>query len=347
MSDEIGIMPEEAVFIGERKVEHLTIEIIEYGKNGEMREFAVEDIREILPLKEDFVTWINIVGIHDDEHIKEIGALFEIHPLTVEDILNTEQFPKFEDYDDYLFFITKLLDLDGENIIGEQVSLIMGKNYVISFQEIKTGIFEPIRRRIRRKKGRIFRSGADYLAYILLDAVVENYILITEKISSWIEDIEDKITDGGSGQDIINKIGELKRELNYLRRIIRPTHDLILQTIALETDLIDETTEPFFKDLLDISLRVNSEIELCREMLSDNLQIYNLDVANRFNLTVRVLTVFTALFAPLTFIVGIYGMNFTNMPEIENFEHGYFVVWTVMITIVAVMLLYFKKKRWF
>ena len=325
----------------------MTIEIIEYSKNGDVREFGIENIREILPLKEDFTTWINITGIHNAGHIEEICELFSIHPLSLEDILNTQQFPKFEDYDDYLFFIIKMLSLDGEGISDKQISLILGKNFVLSFQEVKSDIFEPVRRRIIKKKGQAFKNGADYLAHHLIDAAVENYVLIAERISDKIEDIEDSISDGAVGQEIVNKISKLKKELNYLRKIIRPTHDLILQVIALETDLIEENTEPFFKDLLDISQRANSEIESCREMLSDNLQIYNLDAANRFNEAVRVLAVFTAFFAPLTFIVGIYGMNFTNMPEIEKTEYGYLGVWIVMIFVVAAMLLFFKRKKWF
>ena len=325
----------------------MTIEVIEYNKEGEVREFELENIREILPLKEDFTTWISIAGIHNIEYVREICALFDIHPIVVEGILNTKQSPKFEDYDDYLFFIIKMLNLDGEEIADKQISLILGKNFVLSFQEAKSDIFEPIRRRITKRKGLLFKSGADYLTHHLVDAVVENYLLIAEQMSGKIEDIEDSISDGISGQNIVNQMSKLKKELNYLRKIIRPTHDLIHQVIADETDLIEQTTDPFFNDLLNISQRASSEIESCREMLSDNLQIYNLDVANRFNETVRVLTVFTALFAPLTFIVGIYGMNFTNMPEIEKTQYGYLGVWIVMISVVASMLLFFKRKKWF
>lgn len=355
ISAEIGKMPEEAVFIGEKKVSHVSIEVIEYDKKGEAKEFEIENIRDILPLNEHCVTWINVVGIHDSEHIKEIGALFNLHPLAVEDILNTEQYPKFEDYDDYIFFITKMLRLNpnynpddpdnDESMINEQVSLILGETFVLSFQEIKADVFAYVRQRLRKKKGRIFRSGADYLAYQLLDAVLENYIVITESITDKIEDLEDGIADGVD-EDIVYEMSILKKELNYLRRIIRPTNDFILKIMSLETDLIKEPTEPFFKDLLDIAVRANSSIETCRDMLSDNLQIYNLDASNRFNETLRFLTVFTALFAPLTFIVGVYGMNFKNMPEIESFEHGYLAVWLSMVAIVGIMLLYFRRKKW-
>jgi magnesium transporter len=344
-SAEIGIIPEQAVFIGEKKVEHLSIDIIEYGAN-EYKEYGVDDIREVLPLNGNVVSWINVVGIHDDEQVKEIGALFDIHPLVIEDVLNTHQRPKMEDFDYYLFAITKMLSYKGEEIINEQVSIILGKNFVLTFQEIKMDVFEYVRHRIRKKKGRIYRSGADYLAYLLIDAVVENYVLITERIGEKIEDLEDGVLESGNSDNLVDLMTFLKRELNQLRRIFRPTSEFILQMNSSDSDLIDEDTKPFFKDLLDISVRSNEAIETCRDMLSDNLQIYNLDVANRFNETLRFLTVFSALFAPLTFIAGVYGMNFKNMPEIENWNYGYLTVWAVMILIVVVMFVYFRKRKW-
>ena len=344
---EIGRMPEEAVFIGEKKVDHLSIEVIEYDKTGEVKEFVVEDIREILPLKDNVVTWINVVGIHDNEQVKEIGALLDIHSLTVEDILNTAQFPKMEDYDDYLFVIIKMLYYDGEDITSEQVSLILGKNFVLTFQENEADIFYHVHRRIRKKKGRIFRSGEDYLAYQLIDAVLENYVLITEKISDKIENLENMLEEEeDSGQNFVKEIRQLKRVLNDFRKIIRPTNEFIIQINALDTnDLIKESTEPFFKDLLDITVRSNSAIESCKDMLSDNLQIYNLDLSNRFNGILKVLTVFSVIFIPLNFIASSYGMNFVHLPGLE-FEYGPWVTFSIMIFIAFSMIFYFKKEKW-
>jgi magnesium transporter len=342
---EIGRMPEEAVFIGEKKVDHLSIEVIEYDKTGEVKEFGVEDIREILPLNNNIVTWINVVGIHDNEQVKEIGALLDIHSLTVEDILNTSQYPKMEDYDEYLFFITKMLYYKGEEITSEQVSLILGKNFVLTFQENKADIFNHVHRRIRKKKGRIFRSGEDYLAYQLIDSVLENYVLITEKISDKIEDLEDALEEEENGQDFVKEIRQLKRVLNDFRKIIRPTNEFILQINALDTDLIKEPTEPFFKDLLDITVRSNSAIESCKDMLSDNLQIYNLDLSNRFNGILKVLTVFSVIFIPLNFIASSYGMNFVHLPGLE-YEYGHWITFSIMILVAISMIFYFKKERW-
>ena len=345
MSEDIGKMPEEAVFIGEKKVEHLTIEVVEYDSAGNVREFTVEDIREILPVNNDMVTWINIIGVHDNEQVKEIGALLNVHPLTVEDILNTEQYPKVEDYDDYIFVITKMLYFNGEEITSEQVSFILSEYFVLSFNESKEDTFTYVRQRIRRKKGRIFRSGADYLVYQLIDAVLENYIWITEKISDKIEDLEEAIDDDEIGHESIKELGKLKRLLNTLRKTIRPTNEFIIHINGLDTDLIKESTEPFFHDLLDISARSNSAIESCREMLSDNLQVYNLSVANRFNETLRMLTAFSVLFIPLTFIASIYGMNFEFMPEL-GMRYSYFVVLGVMFSLACLMILFFKRKNW-
>jgi len=340
---EIGRMPEEAVFIGSKKVENLSIDIFEYGDN-EYKEFWIENIREILPLNDRVVTWINVVGIHDNEQVKEIGALFNLHPLVVEDILNTKHRPKIEDFDDYIFLITKMLRYEKEELVNEQVSIILGKKFVLTFQEEKLDTFEHIRQRIRKKKGRIYRSGSDYLAYLLIDAIVENYVLITEKTGEKIEDIEDEISDS-DGDGLTELMTQLKRELNYLRRIIRPTSEYILQINSLDSELIDEDTKPFFKDLLDISVRSNESVETCRDMLSDNLQIYNLDAANRFNEILKLLTVFSALFIPLSFIATVYGMNFDNMPELHG-KYSYFILWGIMISIASVMIIYFKKRKW-
>jgi magnesium transporter len=342
-SAEIARMPEDAVFIGVKKVDALSIDIIEYGMN-EYKEFGIEDIREVLPLNENVVSWINVVGIHDNEQVKEIGALFNIHPLVVEDILNTKQRPKVEDYDDYIFVITKMLRHEADEIINEQVSIILGEKFVLTFQEIKMDLFDHVRQRIRRKRGRIYRSGADYLAYLLIDAVAENYIAITEKIGERIEDLEDEVSKSDS-QTIVETMMALKSELSFLRRIIRPTSEFILQMNSLDSDLIDESTKPFFKDLLDISVRSNESIETCRDMLSDNLQIYNLDVANRFNEILKLLTMFSTVFIPLSFIATVYGMNFDNMPELRG-EYSYFILWVIMILIALGLLIYFKKRKW-
>jgi magnesium transporter len=343
ISEEIGRMPEEALFIGEKKVDHLSIDVFEYG-NNDFKEFIIEDIREILPLNENLVTWITVIGLHDNEQVKEIGALFNIHPLVVEDILNTKQRPKIEDYDDYIFITTKTLRYENDDILSEQVSIILGENFVITFQEIKMDIFEHIRHRIRRKRGRIYRSGADYLSYLLVDTVVENYVLITETIGEKIEDLEDKYS-GGDSLNVVESITLLKKELSFLRKIIRPTSEFILQMNSLDSDLIDESTEPFFKDLLDISVRSNESVEICRDMLSDNLQVYNLDLANRFNEILKLLTMFSAVFIPLSFIASVYGMNFDYMPELRG-EYSYHIVLGVMACIVVSLFLYFKRRKW-
>ncbi len=342
----IGQVPGELIFLGEQKVQQATIRVIDYNRES-LTETDLRDIKAGLTYREsDTVTWINVNGLHDTELIREIGNGFGLHALVLEDIVNTGQRPKMEEYGDYLFFVIKMMRYDQaeEKIHSEQLSMILGKTFLLTFQERPGDVFEPVRDRIRKQKGRIRKVGIDYLAYALLDTVIDNYMYIIERMGEKIEEIEDEILDNPT-QDILSRINAYKREMNYLRKSIRPAKEFILQLSRLDSDLIQESTEPFLKDLLDLSTQAVEVIDTYREMLSDHLNIYNTGISNRLNEIMKVLTIFSAIFIPLTFIAGIYGTNFEFLPEL-HYRYSYFIFWAVMLTVAIAMLRFFKRRKW-
>jgi magnesium transporter len=264
----------------------------------------------------------------------------------LEDIVNTGQRPRMEEYDNYLFFALKMMRYDpaAGKIRSEQLTMVLGKTFLLTFQEQPGDVFEPVRERIRKQKGRIRKVGIDYLAYALLDTVVDNYLFIIERLGEEIEDIENEILDNPT-HDILFKINAYKREMNYLRKTIRPVREFILQLSRVDSDLIQSPTLPFFKDLLDLSNQAVDAIDSYREMLSDHLNIYDSRISNRLNEIMKVLTIFSAIFIPLTFIAGIYGTNFENVPEL-HFRYSYFIMWGVMVTVALFMLRFFRSKKW-
>lgn len=293
------------------------------------------------------MTWINIDGLHDVENIGRIGTMFDLHPLVLEDILNTGQRPKIDDYDDYLFIVLKMIRFDGQTqmVVNEQLSMVVADRFVLTFQERPGDVFEPVRERIRRRKSRIRSAGTDYLACALMDTVVENYISVVERIGEQIEDLEEEVL---SGRDlgVMEKINRLKRETNYLKKSIRPAREAIFQLLRLESGLIHEKTYPFLKDLEDLAAHASEAVDTYRDLLTDQLNIYNSATANRMNDIMKVLTIFAAIFIPLTFIAGIYGTNFEYLPELR-YKYSYFIFWGVLVVIAGALLYYFKKKRWF
>ncbi len=342
----IGHAPGELIFIGQKKVEETTIRVIDYD-HEHLSDQELKDIKDGLPYKETpTVSWININGLHDTEVISQVGEAFDIHPLVLEDIVNTGQRPKMEDYDDYLFFGLKMMRYDEDEgvIQSEQLSIVLGKSFILTFQERPGDVFEPVRERIRKHKGRIRKVGIDYLAYALLDTVVDNYIFIIERMGEQIEDIETEILDNPT-QDVLERINDYKREMNYLRKVIRPAREFMLQLARLDSDVIHEDTVPFLKDLLDLVSQAVEVVDTYREMLSDHLNIYNTGVNNRLNEIMKVLTIFSAIFIPLTFIAGIYGTNFDNVPEL-HFRYSYFVMWGAFVAVALAMLRFFRGKNW-
>jgi len=345
-SSKAGLPPGTLVHVGEKKAESVRITFIDYDEQS-FQEKQVSNIEECLKLKNTpTVSWINIDGLHDIELLEKLGKGFEIHPLILEDILSTGQRPKFEDYEKYIFIVLKMLSFSGENqsVEVEQVSLILGPNYVISFQERIGDVFENIRDRIRNAKGRIRKMGPDYLAYSLIDAVVDNYFVILERFGEKIESMEEEVV-GDPTEKTVQQIHSLKREMIALRKSIWPLRELIAGLQKSESSLIKETTDVYLRDVYDHTIQIIDTIESFRDMVSGLLDIYLSSLSNKMNAVMKVLTIIATLFIPLTFVAGIYGMNFEYMPELKV-RWAYGAVWLVMITIAVIMLFYFRRKKW-
>ncbi len=341
-----GLAPGSLVFIGSKKMENIRVRVIDYDKTH-LAENELREIKEGAELKETHtVTWINIDGLHDLEQIKQVGEIFELHPLLLEDVLNTGQRPKIEEFDNRLFVVLKMIRFDKEKemIIAEQFSMILGKTFLLTFQEQPGDVFEPVRERIRKQKGRIRATGVDYLAYALLDTIVDNYIYVIERMGDQIETLEEEVLDNPK-PEVMEKINFFKREMNFLRKTIRPAREAILQLSKIDSELISEELHLFLKDLQDLAAHATEAIDTYREMLSDQLNIYNSAISNRMNDIMKVLTIFAAIFIPLTFIAGIYGTNFEYLPEL-HFKYSYFIFWGVMIFIAGALLIFFKRRGW-
>jgi len=345
-SRKAGLPPGTLVHIGEKKVEKAKISLIDYDET-QFQERQVKTIEECFPFKDtSTVTWINIDGIHEVDIIAKLGTHFGLHPLLLEDILNTEQRPKMEDYGDYIFVVLKMLYRgEGRNEIeAEQFSLILGSNFVISFQESEGDIFDPVRDRIRKNKGRIRKAGADYLTYALLDAIVDNYFIILENIGENIEDTEQRLA-ANPTPETLQLIHALKKEMIFLRKSIWPLREVVSGLERCESSLIDESTGAYLRDVYDHTIQVIDTVESFRDMVSGMLDIYLSSISNKMNEVMKVLTIFASIFIPLTFIAGVYGMNFAFMPEL-TWRWGYPAILVVMTLAGISMLVYFRRKRW-
>jgi magnesium transporter len=341
-----GLFPGALVFVGEKRVEEPKIRIIDYDLD-EIHEWKEATVQECVRLKETSkVSWINVNGLSNVEMIKELGEAFGLHPLALEDLLNTGQRPKIEDYEDYLFIVVKMISYDEkENIVdSEQVSMVLGSNYVISFQEREGDCFERVRDRIRNSKGRIRKMGPDYLAYSLLDSIIDNYFEVMEGIGNWIERIDLEISSGYmvNAPRIINS---MKKQLLIVRKSLWPVRELINSMVRSESPLITDPVVIFIRDIYDHTVELIETMESFRDVLSGLLDLHMSSVSNRMNEVMKTLTIIATIFIPLTFIAGIYGMNFANMPEL-NWDWGYYVVWIVMISLALLLVLYFRRKHW-
>jgi magnesium transporter len=292
------------------------------------------------------VTWLNVDGVHQPEIIEQVGKHFGLHPLVLEDIANTGQRPKIEDYDDYIFLVLRMLRFDdkGSETKTEQVSIIIGSDFVISFQEKEGDVFDPIRERIRNNKGRVRKMGADYLAYALIDAIVDNYFMILEKLGEAIEEVENKLVINPKAETL-QIIHDLKREMIFLHKSVWPLREVIDRLERSESPLINKSTCVYLRDVYDHTIQVMDSVETFRDMLSGMLDIYLSSVSNRMNEVMKVLTVIATIFIPLTFVAGVYGMNFKFMPELGQ-VWGYPAILILMFTVALVMVVYFRRKKW-
>lgn len=341
-----GLHPGSLIHVGERKVESVRMTVIDYDRDMFVeREYDVVD--ECLEYADrDTVTWINVNGLHDTGIINRIGEHFGIHSLVLEDILDTDKRPELDDYVDYIFIILKMILVDKETgrIDAEQVSMLLCKNTVISFQEGEGDVFESIRERIRSGRGRVRGTGADYLIYLLTDAVVDNYFIALEEIGELIEEIEDELLEDPSAETLRDIYG-LKRELVLLRKYTFPLRELVHKFRVSESPLIEANTKLYIRDLYDHTMQIMDTTESYRDMIAGMLETYLSLSSNRMNEVMKVLTVMATIFIPLTFIAGVYGMNFENMPEIHN-RLGYPGVLVLMLLIAIGMLYYFRRRKW-
>lgn len=342
----LGKAPGDQTFIGNKKIETPRIRIIHYSANtiSELETVDPQDCSSFLD--SPGFTWISVYGLHDTDVVEQICNLFQVHPLVRDDIVNTGQRPKVEEHDDYIYLVLKMMIFDetAERVRADQVSLLVGDMTLISFHERPVEFFHQVRERLRKGKGRIRTNGPDYLAYTLVDVIVDNYLVAIEHIGSKIEDTEEAVLTRPD-QEVLSQITRYKREINYMRKTIRPARELIVQLTKVDSELIQEQNLPFWKDLAGLATQATEVLETYREMLSDHLNTYNTAVSNRMNEIMKVLTIFAAIFIPLTFIAGIYGTNFEYVPEL-HFKYSYYVFWAVMIGVAALMIRYFRKKGW-
>ena len=340
-----GMAPGTMVFIGERKQEKSRIDVIDYDdtKLNELHDVSVNQCRDFA--KAPGITWINVNGIHDIGLIETLGKCFDLHPLTLEDIVNTSQRLKIEEFPSYVFIVLKMVAFNkaSNKVEIEHVSLILGENYVISFLE-EEDIFNGVRDRIRSAKGLIRSMKSDYLAYSLMDAVVDHYFVAVEHIGDRIEDIDDQILAEPKPEDI-NEIHRLKRDILSLRKAVWPLREEIGRLEKSASSIIGPETKVFWRDLYDHTIQIIDMVETYRDILGGVHDTYLSSISNRMNEVMKVLTIIATIFIPLTFIVGVYGMNFEHMPELK-WPLGYYMIWGVMLAIGIGLLVYFKMRKW-
>ena len=346
-SKKAGLLPGTLVHIGEKLSDTTKVTLIDYDGDHYL-EKNIDHIEELRAFKElQTVSWVHIEGIHDTRVLEQLGDVFGLHPLILEDILNTDQRPKMQDMGDYMFIVLKRFCNtcdEHSDISAEQISVVLGPNYVISFQERADALLDPIREHIKTSKGRIRKAGADYLAYSIVDTVLDSYFGILETLGDKIE-IEEEALVNNSTPSTLRVIQHLKRDMIFLRKSIWPLRETISALERSESPLIQDATGLYLKDIYDHAIQVIDTVETYREMLSGMIDIYLSSISNRMNQVMKVLTIIATIFMPMTFLAGVYGMNFKHFPELE-WQWGYPLFWIINLTIAVVMLILFKRKKW-
>jgi magnesium transporter len=346
MSKKVAQPPGALVHMGDKKTDSVTLNLLSYNEEI-FDETIPADTSECLPQK-DFkgVCWLNITGLHNTGAIEDIGSRFGLHPLIQEDILNTYHRPKQEDLEDYLFLVLKMFyyDKNRKEIKSEHVSFVLGNGYVLTFQEQEGDVFDAVRERIRKSKGRVRKLGADYLLYALVDAVVDNYFLVLETLGDEIEELEERLLEEPR-PETLETVHKLKREMIFLRRAVWPLREVINGLLKTESKLVEKSTAIFFSDVYDHTVQVIETTETFRDMLSGLQELYLSGISNKMNEVMKVLTIIATIFIPMTFIAGIYGMNFEFMPEL-GIKFGYFIALGAMALIGTGMFMFFRKGGW-
>jgi magnesium transporter len=342
-----GASPGTLVYSGRERTDQVRLMVMDYD-GDRLTELPIEDLDVCLAMRDtSTVTWIDVDGVHQTDVLARLGEHYRLHPLTLEDIVTTSQRPKIETFPDYVFIVCRMLRVDPQTgqVDSEQISLILGRNFVMSFQERAGDVFDPVRERLRHGKGRIRSSGADYLAYALLDAVVDNYFLVIEQYSEQIEELEARLVDNSS-TDLLQAIHRVKREMILVRRAVWPLREVIGVVLRDESDLFQKATRLYLRDVHDHTIQVAEVVESFRDELTGLQDLYLSNLSHRMNEVMKVLTVISTIFVPLTFVAGVWGMNFRFMPEL-GWRWGYLGAWLVFIAIAGVMVGYFRRKRWF
>ncbi|TFH00593.1 MAG: magnesium/cobalt transporter CorA [Candidatus Thorarchaeota archaeon] len=340
-----GLVPGTPVHIGQKKTDKSSIRLTDFSENQIIvkEEATEEDIAQQPPVP--MIRWNHLTGVHDVELVQNLCKQYAIHPLVVEDIVNTEHRPKIEFHSDYIFLVLKTFNLEGNDSISiEQISFILGSSYLLSFQESEDPIFQSIINRLEKKHGNVRSLGADYLAYSLLDLIVDDYYVFTESLSEYIETLEDEVIENPTTATL-HGIYRFKRIVSIARRNLWPLREIVGRLYRDPSSLIQSSTNIYMRDLYDHVIQVNDYLEGYKEALSSMLDTYLSSVSNKMNEVMKVLTVISTVFIPLTLIAGVYGMNFYNMPEL-TWQYGYSTLLIIMIIIGAVMLAYFRKIEW-
>jgi len=344
-SDKAGLPPGSLVGVSGDSCTVTTIKLFTYSPD-DWRETDPRTIADVPELDPDHITWLDIDGLDDTSIVTSVGERFHLHPLLLEDVLNTDHRPKLEEYPEQLFVVAKMLSLDEETegIVDEQISLVLGKGYVVSFQEKPGDVLDPIRDRIRHNTGRVRKMGADYLLYSLLDVIVDNYFLIVEDLGERIEALERKISVRPGNEDLLT-IQEIRSLLITVARYSTPVRELAGRMNTVQSELVGKSTRRYVNDLQDHTVYIAESISTFRDMLTNLENTYHAAQNMRMTQVMKLLTIISTIFIPLTFVVGIYGMNFDHMPELR-WKYGYFLVMGSMAIIAGIMLLWFRRKRW-
>ncbi len=342
-----GKIPGSLIYLGTKKIEKPLIRFTSFATE-KLVENEPEKLEDCLPyISKDMVSWISAYGLHDAEMMKKLGELFDIHGLLLEDMLNTDQRPKITETDNLLIIILKILEYDEKTkkLGSDQISFILDDSLLITLQEKEGHYFDAIRDRIRKGTGRVRRKGADYLTYVLLDTIVDNYLINIEILGNIIEKTEGRIFIPKQ-KGLIQEIYEHKTEINFLRKNIRPVKEIVHHLIENESGFVAEENLKYFHDLNDLVVQATESIEIYQMMLNDQMNIYHANLDLRANEIMKVLTVFSAFFIPLTFIAGVYGTNFEYLPEV-HFRYGYLFFWILLLLITLSLTFYFRRRKWF
>lgn len=345
-SKKAGQIPGTPIYVGQERIAGVTVTRFEYDESDVSRDTLGSPGEVVSSLESARTSWINVDGVHDVEQIQHIGASFGLHPLVIEDIVHTGQRPKVEDYESHLFVVLRMLRWSEktEQIDDEQVSIALGPSWVLSFQEREGDVFDPVRERLVSNRGRIRKQGPDYLAYALIDAVVDHYFSILETLGDRIESLGEEMTENPKREDL-QAIRHMKRELLFMRKSVWPLREVLGSIQRDESELVEESTRPYLRDVYDHTIQIIDTVETFRDMVSGLMDVYLSSISNRMNEVMKVLTIIATIFIPLSFVAGLYGMNFVFMPELQ-WRFGYFAILGVMLSMGVGMLLYFRRRKW-